>query len=272
MKAIAARRCFLPPLTLGLMACTSELWEVGETATLPAEARADGGRPEAGLGCPTSSPRLTPEPPGPLAPQHLGTWAAPIEGAEANKFPSSRVELEIGENRRRLAFPTTDALPAATDPASGYLCSDPNHGGCATTSDFVGGFDYTLHSLVSEGSLLRFSVALNEPWDSWCQLQSPIEQPSAPGCASRYSVEAAYDATRLVDPCAVQRSERWVNMDCARLATVERRPCQCDAESCRSSLEPRLGIGVRLLEDGALEGAIWFDGDHALALRFSPAD
>jgi hypothetical protein len=135
-----------------------------------------------------------------------------------------------------------------------------------TASGFVPAFEYTPWQVRARGSILSFELYIEQPWNEWCRQQAPVERAIA-GCALGYDVEAPYSDVRWGDTCSVQRAGEWGEIDCDRLATVERHPCMCGADGCRASAR-RLEVSLRLVAPDVLEGALWFAADRAQVLHF----
>jgi hypothetical protein len=201
-----------------------------------------------------------------LSAGQAGFWAARLSGDEAAKFPSQLLQLELGANAAHLHFETGSAAPALLDPRGGYLCHAPGARTCATESGFVPAVDYTPWQVTARGSIVSFLLYLEQPWNDWCRQQAPVER-SIAGCALGYDVEPSYTDARWGDTCSVLRGPERVEIDCDRLATVERHPCRCNADGCRASAR-RVELSLRLVAPDALEGALWFAADQAQVLHF----
>lgn len=256
-------------LALALLACSGERWVVGEATDAGADAAVAvdlGASPSCTEQAQEGIPPLSPPPA--LSAAHLGRWLATLGGSEAAAFPAPVVALRLEGAAASLRFEDGSSVPPVLDPAAGYLCST-SVPSCTSEAGFVAGFDYRLAELRSRGSILTFSLFLDEPWDAWCRLQTPVER-TQPGCEPRYDIERPYDEIRWVEGCAVRRGEEWTAIACDRLATVARGVCACTAEGCvaRARLQP---VSVQLVAPGRLEGALWFGADRAQPLFFSPA-
>jgi len=263
----AARAFFRLGISAALaVACDGERWVIGE----PPDA------PDAGVAVDASAAALCGEittermplrsPIPALSPGQAGSWVARLSGDEAGKFPSQLLQLDLGANAAHLHFETGSPAPALLDPRGGYLCHAPGASTCVTASGFVPAFDYTPWQVTARGSISSFSLYLEQPWNDWCQQQAPVERTVA-GCALGYDVEASYTDLRWGDSCSVLRGADWVDIDCDRLATVERHPCMCDADGCRASAR-KVEVNLRLVAPDALEGALWFAANHAQVLHF----
>jgi hypothetical protein len=263
----AARAFFCLGIFAALsVACDGERWVIGEPPHVPdaglsldASAAALCGE-SATEGMPLRSPAPV------LSAGQAGSWAARLSGDEADKFPSQVLQLELGANAAHLHFETGSPAPALLDPRGGYLCHAPGASTCATASGFVPAFDYTPWQVTARGSISSFLLYIEQPWNDWCRQQVPVERTIA-GCALGYDVEAPYTDLRWGDTCSVLRGPDWVDIDCDRLATVERHPCRCDADGCRASAR-MVQVNLRLVAPDALEGALWFAADHAQVLHF----
>jgi hypothetical protein len=189
-------------------------------------------------------------------------------GEEAAKFSAPQLEIELAaDGTGTLHFESPRAPAPARDGAGGYLCSAPSAATCTPSSGFVPGFEYALARVSARDSILSFRALLDEPWDGWCALQTPLEQ-TVPGCPVHYDIEPVYVDASWGETCSVLRAEGRVEIDCDRLATVERRPCSCTALGCRAARSRQLDAHLRLVAPGVLEGALWFDRDRALVLQF----
>ena len=268
---MSAHRPHFRWLVLGLtmlVACQRERWVIGTPLGEPADA---------GLGldaaavvlCPAPDGEPEPEPEGrPPGADHRGRWRAQLTGEEAAKFAAPRIDLLLAANGvGRLLLEGASAPATALDAAHGYLCSAPSATTCTTPSGFVPGFEYALARVSARDSILSFRALLDQPWDAWCALQTPVEE-TVPGCDPYYDIEPSYLFASWGEACSVRRGNEWNEIDCSRLATVERRPCACTAQTCRAARGRRLDAHLRLVAPGVLEGALWFDGDSALALQF----
>jgi hypothetical protein len=248
------------------VACGGERWVIGEAP----------GEPDAGLALDASAAALCSEIPtegmplqSPLPalnPGQAGSWAAQLAGDEAGKFPSQVLQLALDANAAHLHFETGSPAPPLLDPRGGYLCHAPGASTCVTASGFVPAFDYTPWQVSARGSILSFLLYLEQPWNDWCQQQAPVERAVA-GCALGYDVEPPYTDARWGETCSVLRGPDRVEIDCDRLATVERHPCMCSADGCRASAR-MVRVNLRLVGPDVLEGAIWFAADHAQVVRF----
>ena len=263
----AARSFFRLAIAAALTgACSGERWVIGEPPdgldaglTLDASTAALCGE-IASEGMPLASPLPA------LSAGQAGSWAARLSGDEAGKFPSQLLELELGADAAHLHFETGSPAPALLDPHGGYLCHAPGASTCVTASGFVPAFDYTPWQVTARGSILSFQLYLEQPWNDWCRAQAPVERAIA-GCAFAYDVEPPYNDVRWADTCSVLRGADWVDIDCDRLATVERHPCMCDADGRRASAR-MVEVNLRLAAADTLEGALWFAADHAQVLHF----
>jgi hypothetical protein len=254
------------------LGCHGKPWLLGERIAIPSDAGLDAGSDAASAtACAeTSSGDAAADAGsgGALWPGQLGHWQAEITGDEAPAFPAPEIALEILPDRTgRFQCGDPTLLPPLLEAAGGYLCSAPGPSTCTSTSGFIAGFEYSLLDLSARDSILSFRVELDQPWQGWCGLQLPVLEPRV-GCAPHYGVEAPYDNASWGDTCSVTRSGGEEPIDCARLATLERNPCACTRERCEASHERSLTVNLRLVSPDHLEGALWFDSEHALALHF----
>jgi hypothetical protein len=249
------------------LACRAEHWEISEPIQRGADAgpALDAAAPPL---CDQSASEGIPLEPSALAlgPGQAGRWLARLSGEEALQFPSDLLELVLDPAGAQLHFETGTSVPMLIDPRRGYLCHAPGASTCATASGFVAAFSYTLANVAARDSILSFRVFLEQPWSAWCQLQAPVIR-EIPGCGPSYDVEAAYADRSWGDTCAVLRADEWFDIDCDRLATVERHACVCNDTGCRAAAR-MVEVNLRLVAAGVLEGALWFAADHAQVLHF----
>ena len=267
MKGSAGRSAVVLAL-VALSACRGDRWVIGTPLDEPGDA---------GLAldaaalprCGATDGEPEPEPGGTLpSADQVGRWRAQVTGEEATKFSSLGLELTLAaDGVGRLRFESARTPEPALDGARGYLCSAPSAATCAPASGFVPGFTYTLPHVWARGGILSFRSLLDEPWEGWCALQTPLEQ-TVSGCPAQYGIEPAYVSVSWGEACAVLRADGWFDIDCGRLATVERRPCSCTALGCRAASNRVLDAHLRLVAPGVLEGALWFERERALVVQF----
>lgn len=261
------------------MGCEPERLLVGRVDSLVLDAGLDGGRfaltqTDASLLCPPATTPLTSRGAtavGDSSP-YAGRWRAALTGWEADKFPSEELEIDlVATGQSTLRLMTTPLPPPASAGSKGYLCSSNPSVACTGDSGFIGGFNYPLGNLSTRAGALAFSLFLNTPWQAWCQLQTPQlrdvgASAMAANCPPAYSVGLASQTNNDEGECFIRRGEEAEPIDCQRLATLERNPCDCDAQQCWASARRSLKVSLRLTSAQQLQGSLWFDGDHALAL------
>lgn len=253
------------------MACKGETWQVGRVEAALRDAGSDAAfEADAASGCPaavtlsgvlSTSAALPPDNP------HHGQWEGVLASVEAQKFPSDRVRLRLDDaGQGFLQFIATQPLAPVQSGEGGHLCLGVNAERCTAESGVVGGFSYSLERLRSRGSVLSLSIALDEPWTEWCALQPSVPVPGVNGCATRFAPEAAYSSFSFGESCSVIRQEVEVPIDCPRLSTLLRKPCQCNASECRVDPARRQDVSLRLVGQDEMHGSIWFEGAHAVPL------
>jgi hypothetical protein len=269
MKALQLGRCWVVGV-LGVAVscgCQGDRWVIGS----PLQEPGDAGLGLDASGTATCRPRddeLEPPPDGSLpGPDQVGRWSALLSGGEAINFNASSLELTLAaDGAGRLRFGSASAPAPAVDAARGYLCSAPGASTCTPPGGFVPGFEYALSSVSARGSILSFRALLDQPWDGWCALQTPLEQTTS-GCPTYYDIEPSYLSPVFGETCSVLGAQGRVEIDCDRLATVERRPCACTASGCSAARSRQLDVYLRLIAPGVLEGALWFERERALVVR-----
>jgi hypothetical protein len=247
--------------------CQGARWVIGTPLEEPGDAGL--GLDASGVvSCFVPEDTLEPDPEGMLpGPDQVGRWSAFLSGDEAAHFSAPRLELTLAaDGAGRLRFESPSAPAPAVDASVGYLCSAPGASTCTPSGGFVPGFEYALKRVSARGSILSFRALLDDPWDGWCALQKPVEQ-RTPGCPAHYDIEPSYLAPVWAETCSVLRAEGRVDIDCGRLATVERKPCACTARACSASRSRSLDVYLRLVAPGVFEGALWFERERALVVQ-----
>ncbi len=193
---------------------------------------------------------------------HLGTWRGELSGDAAAGFPAKDVELELRSDATgSLSF---DGVPPPPEPESndgGYLCDGRVSGGvCGSVSGFVGGFAYALEAPMSRGSVLSFSIVDADPWEAWCNLQTPLARPE-PFFDCGIAFEALPPGSERWSPdgCWTVLDTGTEPIDCGRMYSLER--CQCARDGCIASFAERVEVGLRLTDTGELAGSLWFKNE-----------
>ena len=237
-----------------LFACSSEHLDVGNDV-LPADLIVEGqpggsgggpsvggggtlGSPPADLppwpvqsGCPTDPERST----------LVATWDGDIEDFFLKSFEHVRVVIEGASATGicgTITFGTQPPLPPADDPDVLYPPSERwkpfGYGGApAQYLSPVDGFAYTITDSGVRLPTLRLEATLTEPWQSFCELQTPVEESRLPDSdyTCSYSKAACESGAPQPEDLAFRCGA------CAPSAPL----CQCDASSCgvpRSSKQP----------------------------------
>jgi hypothetical protein len=188
-----------------------------------------------------------------------GEWRGSVtQRIDYYGYRETLAELPVGAVRLRIeangggsmAFDAeaTDAgaapLPdSADDP---FLCSGSTSVGCRQAAEIVPGFAYTLgRARFDDGESPRFGFDLwrSEPWEPWCQLQTPRRIPGecfAPGDSclgppACDTYEVGPDPSRIdLAECRVAESDGngATPVACDWLAAVSDAPCACAEGGC----------------------------------------
>ncbi len=195
-----------------------------------------------------------PYPSGAGVPEVAGTWQGQIDGPVfyygyhnvAAEMPRGPIALRLeggGDGGLRFGSDPLPAQPGSdTDP---YLCSGASiDGGCPQTAEIVPGFEYHLNQVQLErqddGLWLRAEVFLSEPWQGWCEMQTPRAEPQPCVAPADSCIEPPPCDVYLIGPVPmeVDLAECTVSdvpRACDWLAAIRDAPCVCAAEGCSSA-------------------------------------
>ncbi len=170
-----------------------------------------------------------------------GMWTGNVAGI-------GDVELSLGAERGTIRFGDGPVLEAPTDPDAPYACAAHS----ATTlckpesGQLMGGVDYPIHRAQADEDLLTFPVAINQPWEAWCSLQTPVfdEFNAASGTECRYW-PAANLPSSYVAPCKLGNDP----IDCQLLELRQMSTCQCASDGCVMFVTTSI-FEFRILQDG----------------------
>ncbi len=195
--------------------------------------------------------------------QHRGVWTG--EPRRGSDFPAGALTLEVNPEGSRIGFFAFESPATPSSGQAGYLCSLGGAPNCASPSGWLPGFRYSALEAQSRGDILTFSVLLDEPWQAWCALQRPTSVPSSEACTGDFSIEPPFDDRSVLPTgeCRVSRLGQLSEIDCGRLATVLRAPCDCSARQCWASARNPVRIALTLSDTDVLSGALWYEGNQA---------
>jgi hypothetical protein len=163
-----------------------------------------------------------------------GIWTGYIE---SYTFPSGSdaitmtLQLSGGVVTGTMVFGNMTAPPPATNPNVGYPPGLAFFAG--ENPPFVGeGFSYTIEMGTFDGSRLLVSVATNEIWKTWCELQQPVLWN-----AVDYACLPGWPSTENGTTCSQTNptTQMSVPVDCGKLALCKAptgNPCACLATGC----------------------------------------
>jgi hypothetical protein len=201
-----------------------------------------------------------------LSAAHLGSWHGELSGSAAGGFPATEIELELRSDATgSLSF---EGVPPPPEPESsdrGYLCDGRVSGGvCGSVSGFVGGFAYALQALMSRGDVVSFSIVDADPWEAWCNLQTPLARPEPFfDCGIAYEALPPGSERWSPDGCWMTLDTGTEPLDCGRMYSLER--CQCARDGCIASFAAPVEVGLRLTDTGELAGSFWFKNETEAA-------
>lgn len=204
-----------------------------------------------------------------IGPEHVGVWVGELSGSGAPDFPGTRATLELRADATGSLW-IEGAPPPAPDSAEGsYLCDGSVSGGvCGSVSGFVGGFAYPLERVMARENVLSFSIVDADPWEPWCNLQTPIARPE-PFIDCGVAFDALPPGSERWAPqgCQLALDTGSTPIDCGRMYSLAR--CECARNGCIASSKSRIDVGLRLSGDAAeLAGSLWFKNEtDAATLR-----
>jgi hypothetical protein len=171
----------------------------------------------------------------------VGTWKGYVENFKF-KDDTDAVLLVITSEAGagHITFGNSPAPPPATDPNVGYP-PDVKSAGPGGMPPFTGpyaGFAFTLVDPTYANDRLQFTIAVNELYAHWCELQTPIlDEANAGGmyfCAHNWGFRGGGPtACSQPDPSTMMD----VPIDCEKLRLCQPGgACACTAQSCTVSL------------------------------------
>jgi len=144
----------------------------------------------------------------------------------------------------------TAPLPPATDAQLSYPPGLDYH----TAERGVSGFSYTLLDATITGARLRFRLTFAEPWESWCELQTPYPndaETSGYNCLPNAGVQEQGNHCVLIGPGPLPAAS------CAQVNLCDiTQVCECNAERCRSSFQLSSPIGDFHLDGDKAQGVL----------------
>jgi hypothetical protein len=185
----------------------------------------------------------------------VGTWTGYIE---AQSFPSGSDRIVIvfesasdGSVTGTVTYGQGTPPPPPTGQNVGYLVGD------GQVPRLIEGFAYTALQPSFDGNRLQVHTVTGEPWNSWCELQTPTHTDfPCPlfGClpSSGYTCDGnvctitdpASGATETIDP-------GWIRL--CMFPSV----CTCSATSCAVAMdEPDSWLDIHMNESGSFDGVI----------------
>ena len=171
-----------------------------------------------------------------------GTWSGYVQGSGAGRYPDmGNLTITLGGDDEALCgtvtFGPPEPLAPATDPEANY----PPGYEAAEVLVPVAGFSYTLMNPSLSGSRVQFQIVLSEPFQSWCQLQTPIYTHSTNtgwSCTPNATTQHTAQGCRQVDECTGEE----VFVPCDQFDTclnIEPR-CACNSSGCDADISSRV--------------------------------
>lgn len=154
-------------------------------------------------------------------------------------------------------------LPAATDPKASY---PPDVDYRTAEQRGIAGFAYTLLDAKITGSRLQFRLTFAEPWQSWCELQTPYQddnQRAGYNCLPNEGVRALSS-----DDCELTGPGPSLAISCAQANLCNlTNVCQCNAERCMAAFDLLSPNGDFQLDADQAQGML---GDRTAYLQRAP--
>jgi hypothetical protein len=150
-----------------------------------------------------------------------------------------------------LTWGTRESPPPAADAEAMYPTSDywTYTGGGAGNLPPIEGFSYTLVDGGARLPSVRLGVGSNEPWHSFCQLQTPVPVGGGFDCVQPnyelFSYPPDEDATCVAGG---QTHTAFHCLSCSGLAAELH--CQCDADTCIAAHDRDVRFELALAADG----------------------
>jgi hypothetical protein len=177
----------------------------------------------------------------------VGTWDGYVE-AYTFIDGSDRVRLQInGDGTGTIRFGDLPVWTVPTDPHVDFLTANhkASHNSSSTLGSWLSGYNYPLESIQITGARLRAAIWPMQPFDQWCNQQTPTPNERAGGywCGPkciyydrRPTAEAGVDACYTFDSCPTNSStldQANVPVSCDWLGLCDvSGVCDCTADKC----------------------------------------
>lgn len=185
----------------------------------------------------------------------VGTWEGNVEDFYLRPVEHLRIVINGISNTQgvcgSLTWGTKEPPPAPSDPETTYPASDYWHysGAGAGNLPPIAGFSYTLVDGGARLPNVRLGVGSNEPWHSFCALQTPVSAGDGWGC-----VEPNYELS-LYPPDAAAictaGGETHTAFHCLSCSgPVAELHCQCNDGGCVAAHDRDVRFELALAPDG----------------------
>jgi hypothetical protein len=189
----------------------------------------------------------------------VGTWTG---YTEAHAFPSGSDAIVMvfasasdGSVTGTVTYGQGTPPPPPTDPNVGYLVGTGNPPERAPR--LIEGFAYTAVQPSFDGNRLQVRTVTAEPWNPWCELQTPTNQGfqcGMYGCVPNWGGMCNETTCTTTDP--VSGATETINVDKYLLCALEN-PCSCSATSCAVNMNrPDTWLDMQMNGTGRLDGTI----------------
>jgi len=180
-----------------------------------------------------------------------GTWTGYFESTSL-AVGDDAIKLTIdqaadGSNQIHVVFGNKPAPAPATSATDRYppdlsaLIDPPSPGAFDIPPIyFMPGFSYPTHEVQWIGQRLKFGVAIEEAWDSWCKLQKSywVQQAGSDqrsySCIPGSGLGGGYDDDGGLECFALLYPEPNIQISCDQASLCSSRYCQCDECGCSS--------------------------------------
>jgi hypothetical protein len=243
-------------LGLGLtVACTSALDvgnDDGDSALMDG---AGGGPPIPPDGDPLPSwpeLRTCPEPTGS---PFEGTWEGAVETFLLEPILPVRLVIESASRDRvcgRLTWDTEASPPPdAVDPDAVYIDEMLDVGINDGDMPVFEGVTYAIAEGAARDATLRFAVATAEPWQSWCELQTPVYN-TRREIWSCLPADHGWGSNKSQNVCRIgQESGPELVVSYTKCAACYSRFCVCNSTSCTANPSPSQPFDFTLDDSGS---------------------
>jgi hypothetical protein len=203
----------------------------------------------------------------------VGTWDGDLEDFDFNTVTHARLVIAGASSAGicgSITYGTKPAPAPATDPDAPYTLSDSaiaNIGPCmfpfAPYECVIEGFPYTIAQGGAHPPMVRLGTFQDEPWQSWCELQTAYDTAFGSACIPRPSDQVAISMSTSdpTAPCTITDAGGTLSYSTFKCVACGVSPsiaalCTCGDGSCAAAQIDTLNYDLTLSDDGkSLSGA-----------------